>query len=215
MAVLNEKNNVKYDTEKNEMTFYEDEKEIVKLNEEVDNIYINDNFYMVEENNKKHLVNSKGKSISDKKYESIDKYDENGIAICSESAGSMYLIDSSGKAISNSYNSITHYKDSDYYKVIVKGYCGIINKEGRELISPDKYTYLSVEYAYDSTLKLKTENTDGTYDIYTENGISVEKVNGFVKFEDLYFRVENEEKHTFDYYTYDGKYICSIENAKE
>ena len=212
MAILDEYHFAKYDEAEKKITFFDNGNEVGTLAEEIKSISANGDFYEVENHEGKYyLVDRSGKKCFDKEFVTLGDFDKNGVAICSEENGSEYLINTSGKVVSNSYGSITAYMNSDYYKVIVNGYCGIINNEGRELIAPDKYTYLSVEYAYNSGLKLKTENTDGTYDVYTESGLVMEKAKGYIRFEDLYLRVEDQENKKYDYYTYKGKQICSIE----
>lgn len=111
-----------------------------------------------------------GERAFTKTFESASKFDKNGYSIVSEDNKNYYLLNSKGEQVSNNYDKIynANYSDpefdSDYYIVSKNDNKGILDKNGKEVLSCE-YSTISIEKRINKTYALLTKS-DSSVTVY-------------------------------------------------
>lgn len=143
---------------------------------------------------------SNGENAFGKSFQKAEKFDENGLAKVSEDKENYYLIDSTGKKVSNDYSSIS--LSSGYYIVAKDDLKGIIDKDGKIIVD---CLYLKVEITEKQNKKYaKLTTSDSKYVIYDISEKSeLMTFDSSPSFSTHYITVKKDGHN--QYYTYNGK----------
>lgn len=96
----------------------------------------------VKENDKWHLINEKGKNVSDDEYDEV-AIDEKGVVlrndrIFAKAAGKYYLLDEKGKKVTDdTFEDARPFNGEGYAAVRIDGKWGFIDKDGKVVIKPE------------------------------------------------------------------------------
>ena len=144
--------------------------------------------------------NAKGENAFGKSFGRVNKFDANGLASVSEDKKIFYLIDTTGKKVSEEYNSI--YLDSEYYIITKDNLKGILDNKGKQVIEPiytsaDVFEEQGVKYA-------KLTTSDSKYIIYNlSKGKEIITLDSNPSTNANYIYITKDGKKV--YYTYTGK----------
>lgn len=101
--------------------------------------------------------NPSGEKMFGRAFNSASAFDENSLAIVQEENTREYsLIDTQGKQVGNSYESIKLHDYSSYYIVMKDSMYGILNEKGKEIV-PCKYSRIDI--TNNNYAKLKTTDS--------------------------------------------------------
>lgn len=135
-----------------------------------------------------------------KAFKKATLFDDNKLSIVSEDGENYYLMNLSGKKVSNDYDKITFSKD--YYIVEKNKLYGLVDKDGKELI---ECTNINIDI--DESLEKKYAKVTKTNDEYITYSLNSRKEitisNSKPKYYNNYIIVE--KNNIQEYYTYDGK----------
>ena len=143
------------------------------------------------------FYNKEGEKSFEGKYKLAKPYDQNKLAIVSEDGKKYYLIDNTGKKISDDYDIIM-YTDMGYL-VLNDNKKGILDKTGKTIAecNYDKIDIFNQKYAV-------AENEYKKYFVYDlNNKKELIKVDYKPTITTHYIEVDGEDKN--EYYTFDGK----------
>jgi len=146
--------------------------------------------------------NTKGENIFDKSFARAENFDKNGLAKVSDDDKYYYLIDSTGKKISDEYSNI--FLSNDYYIVTKNKMNGIIDKDGKQIVEC-KYSKVDITKKQNKYYaKLTTPDSKYiTYDITKKS--EVLNFESSPSYYDHYIFVsKNNNKQ---YYSYNGKLL--------
>lgn len=145
--------------------------------------------------------NQNGEKIINKEFAKAYNFDSNGLAKVSEDKTNYYMIDKTGKQVGNIYSNIYLY--AGYYIVTKDNLKGIMNKEGKEIISTiysnvDVFTRKEKTFAVLST----SENKYIIYDLNREKELFTVETKPSTNYEHYITTSLNGKTQ---YYTFDGK----------
>lgn len=144
--------------------------------------------------------NAKGENAFGKSFKSAQKFDSNSLARVSEDRTNYYLIDKTGKKVTEDYNTINAY--SDNYIVIKNKLYGVLDGTGKQVVEP---IYSKVDITKQNGVAYaKLTTSDSKYIIFNIN--TKKEVATFDSAPSLltnYITVTVDGKK--QYYTYTGK----------
>lgn len=151
--------------------------------------------------------NVNGERMFDKTFKKADKFDSHGLAQVSDDGDNYYLIDKTGKRISDDYSDIALYFDNgdyeDYYIVEKNKLMGIIDVNGKVIVDCI-YSDIDRKSMNNKYAILKT--TDSKYILYDiTNRKEIMKSDIYPNLSYQYF--STNEDGVNQYYTYNGKLI--------
>ena len=145
---------------------------------------------------------SNGENAFGKSFKIAEKFDENGLAVVSDDRENYYLIDSTGKKVSDDYSDIS--LSSGYYIVAKNNLKGIVDKNGNVIADCLYVKWKIIKKQNKKYAELTT--SDSKYVMYDlENGTELITFNSEPTFYEHYITV-TENDH-MKYYTYNGKMI--------
>lgn len=144
--------------------------------------------------------NTNGDMLINKMYESARYFDNNGLAQVSDDEKNYYLINKNGVQVSEIYSRIS--SEHDYYITKNNKLEGILNKEGKEIYSPNYSDVKIVNHG--NKLYVLLKSTDSKYIVYDLiNNKEIIKSDSILDINspDYIIGVANNKKQ---YYTYNG-----------
>ncbi len=179
------------------------------------NSYINDKIYVLETYKNSacgtdyfsyEYYNSDGEKLFNTSFNSATVFDKNHLAIVSKEEGNYYLMDTTGKKVTNDYNYISKESDTKYYEVVKDGLSGLLDSKGQVVLDCN-YKSVLVENKDAKNLVQLTTN-DSKYAIYNlTTKKEVIRVDEPPSTTSHYISVENDGEK--QYYTLDGKMFYS------
>jgi len=143
---------------------------------------------------------SNGTKAFDKTFTSATSFNEDGVAVVSEDSDNYYLINKSGKKISNDYDKI--YISKDYYIVKKDDLRGIIDKKGKEIINVN-YSSIEIKERRNKKYAILKDN-DSKYSVIDlqNNKVLVTSDNSLEIYSHYIFEYKDGNRK---YYTLKGK----------
>ncbi len=135
-----------------------------------------------ETSNMYQFYNENGKKVNNTLYKYASDFDKNGNSIVGLDSSTYFLINDSGKKISEEYSYLTFIKTSQiiYYLAANKDSSYVLNKDGKVVYTLSKNETVQVERVRDSDyLIIKSKDLYSIYDI-TNRLMLVEKIPSYV-----------------------------------
>ena len=175
--------------------------------------FVNNFIKINTENEKYNFINKNGNILSNKEYEDVSDFNENGFAIVSNDKSYGVINDSGKEIIELKYDDI-EFLDDTLFKNIYKttkeqlfifkdnNKYGIINSNGKVVIKPiyDGFKLITTKYPI---IKAKYQNDYILINLQSYNDLSIDSSNEVQVYED-YILTNNE------YYNYNGELIYTV-----
>ncbi len=146
------------------------------------------------------FYNSKGENAFGKSFTRVNNFDKNGLAKVSEDKEKYYLIDTTGKKVSDDFDNIT--LSNNYYIVTKDNLKGILDKDGKQILEC-KYSNIEITEKQNKYYA-KLSTTDSKYILYDINKkVEVLNLESSPNFYEHYILITKDNNK--QYYAYNGK----------
>ena len=146
------------------------------------------------------FYNSKGENAFGKSFARADNFDKNGFAKVSDDKEKYYLIDTTGKKISDDFDNLSLY--NNYYIVTKNNLKGILDKNGKQVLDC-KYSDIDITEKQNKYYA-KLSTTDSKYILYDiSKKAEILKLESSPNFYDHYILITKDNNE--QYYAYNGK----------
>ncbi len=148
------------------------------------------------------FYNSKGEKAFGKSYAKANSFDQNGLAKVSDDEKKYYLIDTTGKKVSDDFDNIS--LSNNYYIVTKNNLKGILDKDGKQVLDC-KYSNIEITKKQNKYFA-KLSTTDSKYILYDiSKKVEVLNLEGSPNFYEHYILI-TKDNHK-QYYAYNGKLL--------
>ena len=202
-AFVDSKNYVTRDDKTFKLVFYKNNKKVKTMDATLSVTgYMNNDMYVLYVDGSYEYYNLDGKKVIKDSFKHASSFDKNGLARVSKDGSTYYLINEKGKKISDEYNSISLFEK--YYQVTNKdAKKGIINKKGKEIVSP-KYKTINVRIIRDTNYCIAVDES-GKYSLYNlDKNKLIKESKDTMTINEHYIKVAGKKT---SYYTYKDKLI--------